>query len=45
MKYCYQCPYYGEWKDTYMGYCSKLATTVFGDEVIVEQPCHDDDLW
>jgi hypothetical protein len=28
--------------DTNMGYCSKLATTVFGDEVIVEQPCHDD---
>lgn len=30
--------------DTNMGYCSKLATTVFGDEVIVEQPCNDDEL-
>ena len=44
MKYCYQCPYYGEFTGTYMGYCSKLDTTVFGDEVIVEQPCHDDEL-
>jgi hypothetical protein len=29
---------------TNVGYCSILATTVFGDEIIAEQPCHDDEL-
>lgn len=44
MKYCYQCPYYGEWKDTNMGYCSQLDTTVCGESVIVEQPCNDNEI-
>lgn len=44
MIYCYQCPYFGEWMNTNIGYCSKLATTVYGESVIVEQPCHDDEL-
>lgn len=44
MKHCYECHYYGEWMGTGLGYCSKLATTVFGDELVVEQPCHDDDF-
>jgi hypothetical protein len=44
MKHCFDCHYYGEWMGTGLGYCSKLATTVFGDELIVEQPCHNDDF-
>lgn len=44
MKYCYQCPYYGEWMDTNMGYCSQLDTTVYGESVIVEQPCNDNEI-
>lgn len=43
-KYCYQCPYYCDKMNTNTGYCSKLATDVFGDEIAVEQPCHDDEL-
>lgn len=44
MEHCFDCHYYGEWMGTGLGYCSKLATTVFGDELVVEQPCHDDEF-
>jgi hypothetical protein len=27
-----------------MGYCSKLDTTVYGESVIVEQPCLDNEI-
>lgn len=44
MIYCYQCPYFGEWLGTNMGYCSQLDTTVYGESVIVEQPCQDNEI-
>ena len=44
MKYCYQCPYYGEWTGTNMGFCSKLVTAVYGEQAVVERPCYNDEL-
>ena len=44
MIYCYQCPYFGEWTGTNIGYCSKLETTVHGESVIVEQLCQDNEI-